>query len=77
MLGLHPIDALPERPDDPPAAHVGSGRNGEPGRDLDPGRDVKSPCDPLWLYSASAITPIVFCASFAPCVNASHVPEPS
>ena len=25
--------------------------------------------------SASAITPIVFWASFAPCVNANHVPE--
>ena len=25
--------------------------------------------------SASAITPIVFCASFAPCVNATHVPD--
>jgi hypothetical protein len=27
--------------------------------------------------SASAITPIVFCASFAPCVNATHVPDAS
>ena len=27
--------------------------------------------------SASAITPIVFCASFAPCVNATNVPENS
>ena len=26
------------------------------------------------MASASAITPIVFCASFAPCVNATHVP---
>ena len=27
--------------------------------------------------SASAITPIVFCASFAPCVNATNVPDAS
>ena len=27
------------------------------------------------MKSASAITPIVFCASFAPCVNATQVPD--
>ena len=29
------------------------------------------------MNSASAITPIVFCASFAPWVNATHVPDAS
>ena len=37
---------------------------------------VNSEMFPL-VYSASAITPIVFCASFAPCVNATHVPVKS
>ena len=73
---LHLVDAAADGADDPPAAEVRAGRDREPGRELHPVRDVEWSICPS-SRRASAITPIVFCASFAPCVNAIHVPEKS
>ena len=53
--------------------HIGSHRGA--GAEVGISRLATSPL--LCRTSASAITPIVFCASLAPCVNATHVPVPS
>ena len=72
-------DPLPERPDDPPAACVGAGGHRERRAEDHPGRrrsNSRRPGGPE-ATSASAMIPIVFWASFVPCVKATKPPETS
>ena len=61
--------------DDAPAARVGAERHGEGAGDLDPDRDRRT-CS-IWplANSASAMMPIVFWASLAPCEKAMNPAE--
>ena len=72
-------DPRSQRPDDPPAARVGAER---PSRVADEtmtqdGTSKSSASRCPEAMSASAMMPIVFCASFVPCVNATKLPETS
>ena len=74
---LHLVDPLADRADDPPAARCTCRRRSRARRRSSPRSGCRSGRSCPRRSSASAITPIVFCASFAPCVNAIHVPEKS
>ena len=76
-LRLHLVEPLAERPHDPPAAHVRAGGDRKARRRTSPRWDLERRRGSRSQNSASAITPIVFCASFAPCVNATNVPDAS
>ena len=64
-------DARPERLDDPPAARVGAEPHRERRRSRSPRCGGRSKSADRWpdATSASAMMPIVFCASFVPCVK--------
>ena len=72
-------DPRSQRPDDPPAAGVGAERHREsPTQTITQiGTSNSSALRCPVATSASVMIPIVFCASFVPCVNATKPPETS